>query len=123
MSLPQRRSSCALLTNAEDFCSCRAERPSGDNLSVNRCEAGSWPTLHILAATSAARMPSAASPVSISGARDHDGPVTPVTSDAVAAPVQVKESMPMSERNLVGAVVRAVTRIASAPTATTVNWR
>jgi hypothetical protein len=48
--------------------------------------------------------------------------VTPVTSDAVAVPVQVNESTPISDKNLVGSVRVTLTRIARVPAAATVYW-
>ena len=47
------------------------------------------------------------------------GPVTPVTSEAVAEPVEVIESMPMIDSTRVGPVTVTVTWIDSVPTGVT----
>ena len=66
---------------------------------------------------------SAASPVTDGPrASDHVPPVTPVTRDAVAVPVQVNESTPISDRNLVGSVMVTLTLMARVPSAATVYW-
>jgi len=48
-------------------------------------------------------------------------PLTPVTNDAVAVPVLVKESIPIRDKNFVGSVIVTLTRMARTPAADTVN--
>jgi hypothetical protein len=50
------------------------------------------------------------------------GPVTPVTSAAVAEPVELIESMPMIDSTCVGAVTVTVTWMDCVPTGFTVPW-
>src|SRR5689334_18487494 len=49
-------------------------------------------------------------------------PVTPIISEAVAVPVQVNESTPISDRNLVGLVTVTLTEIERGPSGATAYW-
>jgi len=78
---------------------------------------------HRQPATSKTSVTRAASPRTAAAARRplmRPGPVTPVTSSAVAPPVERIESIPMIDRTLVGSVTVTVTRIESRPCAATV---